>query len=239
MKLLLSVCLLSIALAIANGTAAFAQSSGSASSYADQTMQRGISVDLAATSGAEPMPAADDQEAWIVTVADDGSLYLGTQPVSQETLRSWMISHPRRRDQKLYIKADAHTSYANVEKALDACHKAAFSAAVLLTSQETRSETGSRVPPEGLEVLITEIINSDPKPTVVYILNGAGDSPGLRINKQNVPWDYLQSTVDGIFGNRSRRMAVVKADEGVPFAHVVHVIDTCRSAGAKVALVAP
>jgi biopolymer transport protein ExbD len=237
MKLLLSVCLLAIALAIANGPA-FAQS-GSGSSYADQTMQRGISVDLAATSGAEPMPAADDQEAWIVTVTADGSLYFGTHFLTPDGLKEWMISHPRRRDQKLYIKADARTRYANVEKALDACRKAAFSAAVLLTSQERRTEPGSRVPPEGLEVLIAEITNSDPKPVVVDIFDGSGESAGLRINNQNVPWDDLQSTLDGIFKNRSGRMAVVKADEGVPFAYVAHVIDTCRSGGAKVALVAP
>jgi biopolymer transport protein ExbD len=237
MKSLLSVCLLSIMLAIADGPA-FAQS-GTGSSYADQTMQRGVNVSLAATNNAESMPAADDQGAWIVTVTADGSLYFGTHSLTPASLKEWMISHPRKRDQKLYIKADVRARYASVDKALEAGRSAALTEAVLLTSQERRAEPGSRVPPEGLEVLIAEITNSDPKPTVVYILNGGGDSLGLRINKQNVPWNDLQSTLDGIFGNRSGRMAVVKADEGVPFAHVVRVIDICRSAGAKVALVAP
>jgi hypothetical protein len=85
MKLLLSVCLLSMAVAIADGPA-FAQS-GSGSSYADQTMQRGISVDLAATGNAESMPAADDNEAWIVTVTADGNLYFGTHSLTPDSLK--------------------------------------------------------------------------------------------------------------------------------------------------------
>ncbi len=47
-----------------------------------QQLQKGVSVQMAVTSNATPMPEADNPDAWIVTITSDGSLYLGTHPVS-------------------------------------------------------------------------------------------------------------------------------------------------------------
>ncbi|MGA8430122.1 MAG: biopolymer transporter ExbD [Candidatus Sulfotelmatobacter sp.] len=237
MKSLISVCLLSIELAIANGPA-FAQSSGPVSSSADQTMQRGISVDLAATNNAEPMPAADEQEAWIVTVTADGSLYFGTHSMTPDSLKEWMIGHPRGRDQKLYIKADARAHYAQVEKALDAVRSAAFKEAVLLTSQPSHAQTGSRVSPEGLAVSIAAPTDSTSKPTVAVTLNGSEESVSVKIDNQNVGWSDLQGTLESILKSRVERAARVEAGQAVPYSDIVHMIDICRSIGAKAVLVA-
>jgi biopolymer transport protein ExbD len=49
----------------------------------------------------------------------------------------------------------------------------------------------------------------------------------------------LQSTLRQLFQNQSERVVLMKADGLLPFAHVVHVIDMCRSTGAKVFLVTP
>ena len=234
MKSLLSVCLLAITFVIADGRA-FTQSSGS--SYADQTMQRGIHVDLAATSSAESMPAADDQEAWIVTVTADGSLYFGTHSMTPDGLKEWMISHPRRRDQKLYIKADARTRYANVERAIDAGRAAVFAEAVLLTSQETHAQPVSRVPPEGLAVSIADTIDSGSTPVVAVTLSGSEETAWVKIDNQNVAWSDLQGALEKIFQHQSERVAIVNADNQVPFARVARAIDVCRSTGARVVLV--
>ena len=42
-----------------------------------QQLRQGISVQLAPTSNAAPMPDADDEGALIVTVTDNGSVYVG------------------------------------------------------------------------------------------------------------------------------------------------------------------
>jgi biopolymer transport protein ExbD len=78
-------------------------------------LRRGISVQLAVTNNAAPMPDADDEDAWIVTVAADGSLYFGTDPVTRAGLMDVMVRTPRNREQKLYIKADDRAPYADVE----------------------------------------------------------------------------------------------------------------------------
>ena len=51
-----------------------------------QAMQKGISVELARTSSAVPVPDADNQAALIITVTDSGGLYLGIDPVPPEAL---------------------------------------------------------------------------------------------------------------------------------------------------------
>jgi len=52
-----------------------------------QAMQKGISVDLARTSSAVPVPDADNQDALIVTVTDSGGLYFGIDPVTPKCWR--------------------------------------------------------------------------------------------------------------------------------------------------------
>ena len=51
-----------------------------------QAMQKGISVELARTSSAVPVPDADNQEALIITVTDSGGLYFGIDPVTPDAL---------------------------------------------------------------------------------------------------------------------------------------------------------
>ena len=59
MKRLLEVCLVAAILAT-NLPPACAQS---------PALQKGVSVQMAATSNATPMPAADNDDAWIVTIS--------------------------------------------------------------------------------------------------------------------------------------------------------------------------
>src|SRR5260370_35226161 len=47
-----------------------------------QAMQKGISVELAHTSSAVPVPDADKQDALIVTVTETGGFYFGIDPVA-------------------------------------------------------------------------------------------------------------------------------------------------------------
>jgi biopolymer transport protein ExbD len=198
-------------------------------------MQRGISVQLVATQNAMPESAADDQDAWIVTVAADGKLYFGIDPVTPESLTEEMKSHPRNRGAQLYIKADARAPFASVENVLEAARVDLFPGAVLLTSQPGQSEPGTRVPPQGLDVLVGPQVPAGMVATVVELLDSR-QQPMLRINGGQIPWSALQNALMQRFQKGDEKVILLKAGVHLGFADVVHVIDVCRSAGARVIL---
>jgi biopolymer transport protein ExbD len=120
--------------------------------FSAQTMQRGISVELAPTSSAVPVPEADKQDALIVSVTDTGALYLGIDSVTPDSLAAQLKDRLSRRTQGVYIKADARAPYASVVKVLDAARTAGVSAVTLLTNQPVAAQAGTAVPPQGIEM---------------------------------------------------------------------------------------
>src|ERR1051326_3371878 len=72
-----------------------------------QQLQKGISVQMAPTRGAAPMPAADNLDAWVVTITADGSFYFGADPMTADEMTDWMKSHPPHREPTLYVKPEA------------------------------------------------------------------------------------------------------------------------------------
>src|SRR5258708_33194229 len=100
------------------------------------------------------MPDADNADAWIITVTADGQFYFGIDPLTPAVLRERMIRTPRKRMQRLYIKADGRASFASVQKALDAASGVEIEAPVLLVNHQSTSKPGTMVAPEGLEILL-------------------------------------------------------------------------------------
>ncbi|MFZ0138292.1 MAG: biopolymer transporter ExbD [Candidatus Sulfotelmatobacter sp.] len=135
----------SVALLAAVTTISAAAQSGA------QAMQKGISVELARTSSAVPVPNADKQEALIITVTDSGGLYFGIDPVTPQALAEKLEAHSSY-TQTLYIKADARAPYASVVKVLDAAHAARVLSVTLLTTQPKTTRVGTAVSPEGIEM---------------------------------------------------------------------------------------
>jgi len=127
-----------------------------------QTLQKGISVELAPTGSAVAVPDADKPDALIVTVTDTGGLYFGIDPVSPDSLTAKIKGRVSQGTQNLYIKADARVSYSYVVKVLDAAHTAGVVTVTLLTTQPKPTRTGTIVPPEGIEV---ELARRAPAPT--------------------------------------------------------------------------
>src|SRR5579862_4456951 len=117
----LSVCLLALALPLAQAQT--------------PPMTRGISVQMAKTANATPMPEADNEDAWVVAITADNRLFFGTKPVTPQTLTEEMTATPRHRDQNLYIKADARTMFGNVVNALKSAKIDGFQSPALLTNQ--------------------------------------------------------------------------------------------------------
>jgi biopolymer transport protein ExbD len=201
-----------------------------------QQLQQGVSVQMAVTSTAAPMPAADNQDAWIVAVTPDGSVFFGLDKVSPEGLADKMKSLPRRRDQDLYIKADARAPFAAIRKVLAAAHEVSFNAVVFLTSQTESTAPGVMVPPKGLEVQVGPHSNAA---TIVVQVNAGQPSPTLQVNDQDIPAAALQDTLKRLLQDRSDTPVLVKSHGPVSFGPVIRVIDTCHSIGAKVMLSTP
>ena len=232
MNHLLEVCLVALTLTTGITPSIAAQSPGA--------MQKGISVELPLTGNAVPMPDADQEDSLIVSVTADGSVYFGANPISPAALAEKIKGGlSDRTEKKLYIKADARTPYASVVNVLDAMRTAGVEAPNLLTAQQDSSEPGTLVPPKGLEVLVGPPLPSGSDAIIVQALNSGQQWPTLKINNERVPSATLPATLRRLLQKRSEKVVLVKADGLLPFAHVVHLIDMCRSAGAKVFLVTP
>jgi len=202
---------------------------------AAQTLQKGVSVVMAPTTNAIPMSEADNESAWIVTVVRDGTLYFGTDQVTVARLEEKMKVTPRNRQAKLYIKADARAHFADVERVLQVGKAMLFESAVLLTSQPEQAAPGTIVPPKGLEVLVGA---PSAESIVVQVSKSGQASASLTVNGASVSDSALPGTLRSMLQNRSEKVVVVKGDGQLAFAQVAHVIDVCRSAGAKVMVAA-
>jgi biopolymer transport protein ExbD/biopolymer transport protein TolR len=199
-------------------------------------LRAGVSVELPATSNAVPMPDADKQDSLVLAVTVSGRVYFGTTPVNPADLTEKVKGGlSGRTGKKLFIKGDSRTPYAGIAKVLDAVRMAGVEAPNLLTAQRDSPESGKPLPPKGLEVLVGPSLPSASESIALQVLN-AGQQPTLSINNERISLDTLQATLRQLFQNRSQKTVVLRADERLPFGDVVRVIDTCRSAGAKVFL---
>jgi biopolymer transport protein ExbD len=233
-------CTLSVCLATAICVSGALQSAMRLSLAQARAMQKGISVEMAMASNAQTWPRADDNDAWVVTVDNTGQLYFEIDPMTPEELKQWMIQHPRRRDQKLYIKADARAPFASVEKALRAASDAEFAEPVLLVNQRDASaRPGTVVPPKGLEVEVGSKSPSGAVATVAELLLSGQQQPLVKINDDEISLSALGETLRQHFQKSDNKVVLLKATGRLPFAEVVYAIDNCRAAGATVYLAEP
>jgi biopolymer transport protein ExbD len=207
-------------------------------------MQRGISVELPSTTHAQPMPDADDERALVVSVTDNGTTYLGVDPVTPSALTDQLKASLANRQRKFYLKADARAPYSGVMKALEAALSAGIGVPMLLTAQPESQEPGAVVPPKGLSVFVAapagvDKIGPEKTKVVVWVLDSPQHGTTLTVNGQKLPWGELQSALNQLLQNRSEKIVAVQADGSIPYAQVVHVIDLCQGVSAKVVLVTP
>lgn len=236
MKCLLSVCL--IALLAAAGVHVVEKSVEASQQQAVQPMQKGVSVKMAAANNARPMPEADDNDAWVVTVTADGQLYFGVDAVTPAALQQRMIRTPRKRSQRLYIKADARAPFASVQKALNAASVVEFASAILLVSQQSPVAPRTVVSPKGLEIMMDGPANSDAK-SVVEVNSPARGSHTLRIDDQEIQFADLRGRLNQIAQSQKEKTILLRADARSVFGDVAQVIDACRAAGMAVVVATP
>lgn len=227
MKYVLEVCLIALSAGIVVPSTA-AQS---------PTLQQGVSVDMVSTRNASPMPDADDQDAFIVTVTANGFIYLGISPTTVPELAEKTRSTPFRRGQAIYIKADARAPYAVVLPVLEAT--SGLLPQVLLTNRSESNQSAGIVQPQGLNVSVGSTFPSGTVATVVQLLYSEQKSPLLTVNDEEISWSALASTLRRHSQKGDAKTVLVKADTRLPFAEIVYALDACRGAGAKVYLSGP
>jgi biopolymer transport protein ExbD len=194
-------------------------------------LQQGVSVQMAVTNNAQPNPAADEMDAWVVAVTADGQLFFGANQETAEGLLEQMKVNPRKRDQNLYIKADARAPFSAVKKALYAAREGRFENPVLLTVQH--ESAGTVVAPKGIGVSLSEPKSSE---AVFVRLSSSEQGPAtLNINGQTVAWQELDSTLKQAAGNPGQTVQV-EANDAVSFADVMRVLDAARASKASVSL---
>ena len=217
--------------ALAFATIVFSLTSAAAAQT--PALGKGVSVHMAATTNATAFPQADDEDAWIVAVTANGSLYFGVKPVTVGSLTEEMKSTPRRREARLYVKADARARFDAVKQALHAAQMDLFESAVLLTDQPPHASDVAMVPPQGLEVSLAL-----PSRTVmvVELYNSGGPTAGLKVNDQEISWSALPAALSEASQGGRVKQVVLEADGSLPFDQIVRAIDVSRSLGAKVAL---
>ena len=200
--------------------------------------QAGIHVELPVTRNAVAVPGADEAGALVVTITENGQVYVGVTLVSpadlSETLRKVL---PGEKRETLYMKGDARTAYGKVLAVLETLPTAGFGKVSVLTSQQEAPEPGKLVSPKALEVLLGARAPAGVEPARIELLQSEQGRPAVKIDNQPVPWDTLASALGRALS--AEKAAVVRADAAVPFGDVVEFIDVCRSTGATVVLQTP
>ncbi len=127
-------------------------------------LQKGVSVKLPVTSNAVKMPNADGEDAVIVSITADGSIYLGVNRITRaalaEALKDALSNHPGK---TLYIKADARTSYANVIGVIDALCASGVKTLGLLTGNQASPQPGTVMYPKGISVSLVGGCSEGPR----------------------------------------------------------------------------
>src|SRR5436853_5865347 len=100
--------------------------------------------------------------------------------------------------------------------------------------------------PKGLDALVPQPPpkdapknQSNDRTIVVQVIDrGPGQTPGVKINQDDVTWDTLQGRLTDIFKTRAEKVMFVKGDDNIPFADVANVIDIAHGSGVdKVGLI--
>ena len=119
-------------------------------------LQRGVSVQMPVTRNAVAVPAADSQDALVVALTADGTVYLRSDRLATPALADRVRSTLSTRSEKtLYIKADARVPYARLVEVIDALQTSGVEGLTLLSAQQDVADQGSRlVRSKGLEMRV-------------------------------------------------------------------------------------
>jgi biopolymer transport protein TolR len=114
-------------------------------------LQKGVSVDLAKTNNPSQMPDADKEDALLVAVTRDGTIFFGSDKVRDPADLTRLVKDKltNKVDKKVFVKADARAKYGAVVEVVDNVRAAGVDTLGLLTEQNTTQKPPSAVPATG------------------------------------------------------------------------------------------
>ncbi|HVM94574.1 MAG TPA: biopolymer transporter ExbD [Terriglobales bacterium] len=108
-------------------------------------LQHGVTVDMAKVNNPEQMPDADKEDALLVAVMRDGSVFFGTDKVAAADLTEKIKDRlASRTDKRVFLKADARAKFGAVVEVVDNVRAAGVDQLGLLTDQK---KAGALAPP--------------------------------------------------------------------------------------------
>jgi len=109
-------------------------------------LQKGKSVDLARTDTAKDMQDADKDDAIVVAVTRDGSIFLGNNQIQKADLQGQVKDRvSNKQDKTVFLKSDARAKYGDVVAVVDEIRSAGVDQLGLLTERNQR--VGTPPPP--------------------------------------------------------------------------------------------
>ncbi len=107
-------------------------------------LQHGVSVDMAKVNNPESMPDADKEDALLVSVMRDGTVYFGTDKLPADQLTGKVKDRLANRvDKRVFVKADARAQFGSVVEVVDNVRAAGVDQLGLLTEQRKRTDTAT------------------------------------------------------------------------------------------------
>jgi biopolymer transport protein ExbD/biopolymer transport protein TolR len=107
-------------------------------------LQKGVSVDKAQVNNPEQMPDADKEDALIVSVTRDGTVYLGSDRIDVDSLTTKVKDRlTNKPDKRVYVKADMRAHYGSVVQVVDSVRAAGVDDLGLLTDQKKTTTPGA------------------------------------------------------------------------------------------------
>ncbi|HLI03115.1 MAG TPA: biopolymer transporter ExbD [Terracidiphilus sp.] len=106
-------------------------------------LQNKVQIDMAKVENATSMPDADKDDAIVVAVTRDGSVFLGQNKVDPSQLGSLVQDKlADKTDKTIYVRADARAQYRAVEDAIDDVRTAGVEEIGLLTQKKEGNLAG-------------------------------------------------------------------------------------------------
>src|SRR4051794_7107242 len=108
-------------------------------------LQKGVSVDMAKTEAPVPMADADKEDALLIAVMRDGTVFFGSDKTPPDQLTNKVKDKlSNRSDKRVFIRADARARYGSVVDVVDNVRAAGVDQVGLLTEQRKQ---GAPPPP--------------------------------------------------------------------------------------------
>jgi biopolymer transport protein ExbD len=107
-------------------------------------LQKGVSVDMARVANPIDMQNAEKEDAVLLAVTSDGSIFLGSTKITRDQITTQVRDMlANKLDRTVFVKSDARAKYGDVVAVVDEVRAAGVDALGLLTEKIERPRPGS------------------------------------------------------------------------------------------------